>query len=99
MLTLHLKRKTESFDPDLSSGLSKDGQLPDAEFSGLLMDNGSNIWRRKEIPRVTETITEFDMMVTDFGNKYFFLLGRSEEYFWGRYFEKLFPELNKNDLY
>ena len=28
---------------DLSSGLSNDGQLPDAEFSGLLMDSGSSI--------------------------------------------------------
>lgn len=33
--------------PDLSSGLSNEGQLPDAEFSGLLMDSGSSIWEEE----------------------------------------------------
>lgn len=33
--------------PDLSNGLSNEGQLPDAEFSGLLMDSGSSIWEEE----------------------------------------------------
>lgn len=30
-----------------SKGLSSDGQLPEPEFSGLLKDNGSSIWKDK----------------------------------------------------
>lgn len=39
----NIERHEQSSGPDLSSGLSKEGQLPDAEFSGLLMDSGSSI--------------------------------------------------------
>lgn len=39
----NIERREQSSVPDLSSGLSKEGQLPDAEFSGLLMDSGSSI--------------------------------------------------------
>ncbi len=35
----------------LSSGLSSEGQLPDAEFSGLLIDRGSSIYREKNRKR------------------------------------------------
>lgn len=41
------RRLCEHVGPDLSSGLSNEGQLPDAEFSGLLMDSGSSIWEEE----------------------------------------------------